>query len=128
MMKILYIIAGGAIGALSRYAITGLSHRWYNGLFPLGTLAVNLIGSFIIGFLWATLENTNISANVRTFLFIGILGSFTTFSSYTLETLHFMREGEMKTAFLNLLYHNFFGLILVFGGFIAAKATINAIR
>ena len=128
MIKILYIISGGAIGALSRYAVGGLSHRLFHGVYPIGTLAVNLVGSFVIGFLWAFFEDVNISGNFRTFLFVGILGSFTTFSSYTLETLNLFNEGETKIALLNVLYNNVFGIVLVFLGFIAARALINLIR
>lgn len=128
MVKIFYILAGGALGALSRYAVSGLSHRLVETTFPVGTLVVNLLGSFVIGLLFGLLELSNVSSNVRSFLFIGILGSFTTFSSYTLETLNLFRDGEMKAGILNLFYNNVLGLMLVFLGFLSARMLIQYIR
>lgn len=128
MGKLFYILAGGALGALSRYALSGLSHKLIESTFPIGTLTVNLAGSFIIGLLFGLTEFVDLSSNIRAFLFIGILGSFTTFSTYTLETLNLFKDGEIKTAFFNILYHNVFGLILVFMGFFAARALIKIIQ
>ena len=128
MTKILLILAGGAIGTLTRYGISGLTHRFVEGVFPWGTLMVNLTGALIIGFIWGLWETERISSNVRTFVFIGILGGYTTFSSYALETLNLFREGETKLALLNILASNILGLLLVILGFIAAKGFINLIR
>jgi len=89
---------------------------------------VNLLGSFIIGLLWGTWETTNMSSHTRTFLFIGILGGFTTFSSFTLETMNLFRDGEYGMATLNILANNILGLILVFAGFFAARGLVNLIR
>ena len=128
MTKILLLIAGGAIGTLARYGISGLTHKVAEGVFPWGTLMVNLTGAFIIGLLWGLWETEKISSNVRTFVFIGILGGYTTFSSYALETLNLFRDGETKLALINILASNFLGLLLVFLGFIAAKGLISLIR
>ncbi len=64
MTKIILLLAGGAIGALTRYAVSGLSHKYFEGTFPLGTLVVNLTGSLIIGLLWGLLEAENISSSI----------------------------------------------------------------
>lgn len=128
MTKIILLLAGGAIGALTRYAVSGLSHKYFEGTFPLGTLIVNLSGSLLIGLLWGLLEAENISSSMRTFLFIGVLGAFTTFSTYTLETLNLFREGEIKMAFVNILANNILGLLLVFLGFVVARGIINSLR
>jgi len=128
MIKILLLLSGGAAGTLARYAISGWGHRLYLGDFPIGTLLVNLIGSFIIGLAWGVFELSNITSNMRTFLFIGILGGFTTFSSYTLETLNLFRDGEVKLGLSNILLNNILGLALVFSGFIIATKIINLIR
>ena len=89
---------------------------------------VNLAGSLIIGLIWGLWESNNIPTGVRTFIFIGILGGFTTFSSYALETITMFRDGEMKMAIINILASNILGLLLVFLGFVAARGLINIIR
>ena len=128
MIKILLLLSGGAAGTLARYAVSGWGHKLYLGDFPIGTLLVNLIGSFIIGLAWGVWEMSNISSNMRTFIFIGILGGFTTFSSYTLETLNLFRDGEVKLGLTNILLNNILGLVLVFAGFIIATKIINLVR
>lgn len=105
-----------------------LTHKYFDGSFPLGTLLVNLSGSLLIGLIWGFWETGNFSTSMRTFIFIGILGGFTTFSAYALETLNLFREGETKMAMLNMLANNIFGLLLVFLGFVAAKELLNIIR
>jgi len=128
IIKILLLLAGGAIGTVSRYAVSGLTHKYVDGTFPYGTLMVNILGSLIIGLLWGIWETANISSNMRTFIFIGILGGFTTFSTYSLETLNLFREGEVKMAVLNILANNVFGILMVFAGFFAARSLVNLIR
>ena len=128
MMKVLLLIAGGALGTLTRYGISGLTHRFMDGVFPWGTLMVNLSGALVIGFIWGLWENERISSNMRTFVFIGILGGYTTFSSYALETLNLFRDGETKLALINIIASNILGLLLVFLGFISARGLNNLIR
>jgi CrcB protein len=128
MIKILLLLGGGAFGTLARYAVSGWGHKVYVGDFPIGTLLVNLVGSLIIGMVWGFFEQSSISSNMRTFLFIGILGGFTTFSSYTLETLNLFRDGEVKLGIMNVLLNNILGLALVFVGFLAAVRLINLIK
>ena len=128
MVKVLLLLSGGALGTLARYSVSGWVHRFFESSFPYGTLAVNLIGSFIIGLLWGLVETSTLSSNTRSFVFIGILGGFTTFSSYSLETLNLFRDGEIKLALANILANNILGLVLVFIGFIAAKALNSLIQ
>ena len=128
MTKIILLLTGGAIGTLARYGLSGLTHKYFEGTFPLGTLMVNLAGSLIIGLIWGLWESNNIPTGMRTFIFIGILGGFTTFSSYALETITMFRDGEMKMAIINILASNILGLLLVFLGFVAARGLINIIR
>jgi fluoride exporter len=128
LIKILLLATGGAIGTVSRYAVSGISHRYFLGNFPIGTLMVNIIGSLVIGFLWGTWETANISSHLRTFIFIGILGGFTTFSSFSLETLNLLREGEFKIAMVNILANNILGMLMVFAGFFASRGLVNLIR
>jgi len=121
MVKILFILVGGALGTLARYGVSGWAHQKVNNIFPIGTLTVNLIGSLLIGLLWGMAENTTMSPNVRTFLFVGILGGFTTFSTYSLETLNLLRDGEVKMAMINLLLNNVLGVLLAFVGLMIGK-------
>lgn len=127
-MKILLLLTGGAVGTLARYALTGLTHKIYPGAFPMGTLMVNLMGSLVIGFLWGISESRNISPNYRSFVFMGLLGGFTTFSTYALETINLLRDNEMRQAITNIAATNLLGLILVFAGFWMAKGLLNLIK
>ncbi len=128
MTKILFVLIGGAIGSYLRYSVSGYAYKVFDWIFPIGTLVVNLIGSFIIGLLWGIFESSNLSPNVRVFLFIGILGGFTTFSSYMLETLNLYRDGEVRLALYNLLANNIIGLLMVIGGFFISKLLVGQIR
>ncbi len=121
MVKLLFIALGGALGSLARYGASGLAQQKYNGVFPVGTLTVNLVGSFLIGLLWGLAENSTLNPNVRTFLFVGILGGFTTFSTFSLETLNLLRDGEFKLALVNVLLNNLVGIVLAFVGLMLAK-------
>jgi len=92
LTNLLYIVGGGAIGALLRYFISGAVHSFTDSMFPWGTLTVNLIGSFVAGFVWCLSEDIMIAPHIKTFIFIGILGALTTFSTYMLETLNLFRD------------------------------------
>jgi len=121
MSKILALVLGGASGTLLRYWVSGYAYKLFEGVFPWGTLMVNLIGSFLIGFCWGIFERGNIQTNVRLFLFVGIFGGFTTFSSYALETLNLVKAGNVKFAIIYILASNILGLILVYLGYIFAR-------
>lgn len=120
-MRLLFIAAGGATGALLRYLISGLAYNFLGEGFPWGTLSVNLIGSFIIGFLWQLFESLALSPNMRMLIFVGGLGAFTTFSTYGLESLNLLRDGQVRLAILNILTSNVLGIICVFLGFVIAR-------
>ena len=130
MAKILFLLAGGAIGTGLRYYVSGLAYRVFDWTFPIGTFAVNVLGSFLIGLLWGLFDEGNLylSPNIRTFLFIGILGGFTTFSTYMLETLNLFRDGETKLALYNLLANNIGGLIVVILGFLLAREIVTLLK
>lgn len=89
---------------------------------------VNLVGSFLIGLLWALSERVIMPPHLRTFLFIGVLGAFTTFSTYSLETAHLLREGEFGLALWNLMLSNGLGIILVLVGFTASRYLVYLFR
>ncbi len=121
VQKILLLGAGGAIGTLLRYGLSGLTHRLVGTTFPWGTLVVNVLGCFVIGLVWATAEYTTITPSLRIFLFAGTLGAFTTFSTYGLETFHLLRDGEIVFGAANLMLNNVAGLAAVVLGFLLAR-------
>jgi CrcB protein len=119
-MKIILVLAGGAIGTLARFLTSAFAQKFVSNGFPLGTLIVNLTGSFIIGLLWGIFENQPAN-QLRTFLFVGILGGFTTFSAYSIETLNLFRDGNVRLAVLNIVLNNVLGILLALCGLTAAK-------
>ena len=114
-------MAGGAIGAVSRFWLASLVQSRAGDVFPFGTLTVNAIGSLCIGFIWFLLEQGNASNAARLFLIIGVLGGFTTFSAFSMETLNLLREGAMRLAVINVLANNVLCVILAFVGYHAAR-------
>ena len=118
MDKALYVGLGGFIGSVLRYWVSGATQQIANNpAFPLGTLAVNLLGCLVIGFL-AQLADTRgvFTPEARLFVFVGILGGFTTFSTFGNETMNFLRGGEGLPVFLNVGVHIFAGLGAVWLG------------
>ena len=128
MTRIIMLAAGGALGTLLRYSLSGYTYRVFGGVFPYGTLVVNLAGSFAIGLLWGMFEGGNLSPNLRNFIFIGMLGGFTTFSTFALESFHLFRDGELRLALSNILVSNVAGVLFVFAGLILAKSIVNFMR
>jgi CrcB protein len=128
MYKILLLLAGGGFGTVARYLISSYTHKIYLGAFPLGTLVVNMLGSFVIGLLWGMFESENMSQGLRVFLFIGILGGFTTFSSYALESYHLFKDGEIRMALINVMANNVFSIAMVLIGLLASRGLHEIIR
>ena len=116
MLQIILIGFGGAIGALSRYTLSNLISKSFQTNFPLGTLGVNLLGCFLIGIAWQFSEHYSIEKNLRLFFFVGLLGAFTTFSTFGIESLHLFKDGYMKSALLNIFLNNILGIVLVLLG------------
>ena len=125
MIKLLLLLGGGALGTLLRYLISGIPHRYTDTVFPWGTLLVNVSGAFLIGLIWGVFEERGISPHIRTFIFIGILGGYTTFSTFALESMNLFKEGAIKLAFVNILANNLLSIVLVFGGFFLAKSILT---
>jgi CrcB protein len=111
-MKILLVGAGGCLGSMLRYWLTGWIHRWVgNDWFPYGTLGVNLIGCISIGFLGVLAEQRSVfSSEIRALVFIGILGGFTTFSAFAHDTVYFALHARPVAASLNVLLQLVLGL------------------
>ncbi len=128
MLNLLAIMAGGSIGAACRHGIFLLVQRAAGPVFPAGTLVVNLLGSFLIGFIWCLFDETHWSHEWRLFIFTGLLGGFTTFSTFTRETFQLLRIGDWKTALTYAGVSNLFGVLLVFCGFLLCKRMIIMLR
>ncbi len=104
MTQLMAIAAGGAIGAVLRYWVSTLVQSRTATAFPYGTLTVNVVGSLLIGFLyiWLT-ERLAVGPAGRAFMLIGLLGGFTTFSTFSIETLNLMESGQLGKALVNVL-------------------------
>jgi len=121
MTKWFNLIAGGIVGTVFRYLLAGIIYQAFGTNFPYGTLAVNLIGCFIVGFL-ATLaeEKFLLGPNARMLLMAGFCGAFTTFSTFMLETANLIKDGETMRAFANVVGSVIIGfLVFRFGVFLA---------
>jgi CrcB protein len=126
-MVYVWVALGGALGSVARYACSGLAVRWLGAGFPWGTLFVNVAGSFLIGVLAAFViadGRPALGPDARAFFMVGILGGFTTFSSFSLETLNLARDGALGAAAANVLLSLVSCLVAVWLGF-AAGALLN---
>jgi CrcB protein len=104
LIQLIAIASGGAAGALFRYWVSNGVYSLLGRGFPYGTLAVNVLGSLVMGFLYVLLlERTTVSPEWRGALLIGFLGAFTTFSTFSIETLNLLEQAELIKAGLNIL-------------------------
>jgi len=126
----LWIAAGGALGSMARYACSSLVAGWFGETFPLGTLIINVLGSFVIG-LFAGLTGPDgrlmVSGDIRQFVMVGICGGYTTFSSFSYQTLTLAQDGEYARAGVNVVASVVLCLLAVWLGFVGAAA-VNAVR
>lgn len=126
----LYVALGGALGTVGRFAVSGLIANQFGETFPWGTLLVNVVGSFIIGFFWTLTAPDGrlfVSGNTRQFVMTGVCGGFTTFSSFSLQTLNLMQDGEWLAAGGNVVGSVSLCLIFVWLGTLAA-ASVNQLK
>ena len=125
MLQVILIAVGGSLGCVARYGASTLVYKSIPGVFPWGTLFVNLTGSFLIGVLTEMFETALIPSEWRSLLTIGFIGGYTTFSTYALETLNLIREGEIQLATLNLLASTFLGIAFVALGIFSARIIVR---
>ncbi len=127
MFKIFIVGAGGFVGSGLRYAIGSYIHRVLGaGLFPYGTLAVNVTGCLLIGFVSGISESKQLLSHEATlFLTVGLLGGFTTFSAFGFETFSLARNGKEFTAFLNVGLQVFLCFASVWLGFVFSRSVYS---
>jgi len=103
-MNLLLVFVGGGLGAVVRYLLQGFVYRFAGTDFPYGTIIVNILGCFTIGLLMSSMEERFLATPaLRLFLTIGILGGFTTFSSFSYETMALLREGDFLAGGINVI-------------------------
>lgn len=130
MITYLWVAIGGAIGSVLRYLGSSLIAGWFGQTFPWGTVLVNISGCFVIGFfnsLTGPDGRVLVSSDMRQFVMVGICGGYTTFSSFSLQTLNLAQDGEYLLAGLNVLTSVALCLVAVWVGHVAAAA-LNAAK
>ncbi len=104
MKYLLFVAIGGAFGAVSRFLLSTWVHQLWEGKLPLGTLAVNMLGSFAIGVVYVMIERQVVHPDWRGVLMVGFLGAFTTFSTFSLETIGLFEAGHTIQAALYMVF------------------------
>jgi fluoride exporter len=130
MESYLWVAIGSALGGVARYGCSGVAARLFGETFPWGTIIVNVIGSFVIGF-FATLTGPDgrvyASSIVRQFVMLGVCGGYTTFSSFSLQTLNLMNDGEWLRAGGNVVVSVVCCMVAVWIGHVLASG-LGALR
>ncbi|HUP90360.1 MAG TPA: fluoride efflux transporter CrcB [Longimicrobiales bacterium] len=116
-MIVLLIALGGAAGALARYGVANWAFNIWGPSFPAGTLIINITGSLVLGVIMQLAETSSVSPELRAALAIGFCGAFTTFSTFSYESLRLMQDGKWLYAAANVLGSVLLGLAAVIAGF-----------
>ena len=121
-VNILVIAIGGAVGSVARYLLSTFLLRVTGAQFPVGTFVVNLIGCAIFGVMaGAASQRLSLAPEARLFLFVGILGGFTTFSSYAFESVTLLRDGHLMAASVNIVGQVVLGIVALWAGYLLAR-------
>ena len=115
------VMLGGALGAASRWLLSQAIVNSIHSSLPLATLSVNIVGSAIIGIVWSLSEKSILPPQIAALIIIGFLGSFTTFSAFSMETINLFRSGHIGTAILNVIMQNALCLSAAGVGFYSGK-------
>jgi fluoride exporter len=110
------IALGGSLGALARHYSYSLAEKLFGTSLVWGTFIVNWIGAFLIGVFFVLLEKTILPGNAKSFLIVGFLGALTTFSTYSIETYHFIRQANWPMTAISILGNNVISIAAVFAG------------
>ena len=116
------------MGAVARYGVSGWVQNVAPATFPWGTLCVNTVGSLLIGVFLGISELTPVSPAVRLLFAVGFLGAFTTFSTYSMETLNLFRNKEAMLGLMNIGLNNLLSLVVVFGAYFLSRSVVTLIR
>nr|WP_144214125.1 fluoride efflux transporter CrcB [Shewanella donghaensis] len=117
MTNVMFVALGGSIGAVFRYLISIFMLQLFGSSFPFGTLLVNILGSFLMGIVYAiSLETTHLSPEIKAMVGVGLLGALTTFSTFSNETLLLLQEGLFVKAILNVLLNVILCIFMVYVG------------
>jgi fluoride exporter len=120
-----YIAVGSAIGGVSRYLIGGLVQRLTGGTFPAGTLLINITGSFLLGaILRYGVDTPTLTPELRALLTVGVCGGYTTFSTFSYETVALLEDGEWTRAGVYLAFSVLFSIAATFLGIVTAREII----
>lgn len=122
MPIVAYVALGGALGAAARYGLSGWVHGWAGSAFPWGTFVVNAAGSFLLGLAVRYLEFVVVAPGIRAALTVGLLGAFTTFSTYSFETVVLLQDRAWGRAAAYALGSLGVGLLFVAAGLVAGRA------
>ena len=118
-MRLLLVAAGGALGSVARYLFSMALLRLSGSLFPVGTFGVNLAGCVLFGMIAGAAEQrVQLEPDVRVFLLVGVLGGFTTFSSYAFESFSLLRDGQFLAAAVNIVGQVVAGLVGLWAGYV----------
>ncbi len=115
-INMIWVMVGGGLGSVCRYLLSLLGAKIFGNSFPIGTLSVNLLGCFLIGLGFSLAERNVLSPTLQLLFMTGFLGGLTTFSTYALESAHYIGNGQLYSALLNIAANNVPGLVLVFLG------------
>jgi CrcB protein len=119
----MFIGLGGFFGAIARYYFSRFSMLFLGNIIPFGTLLVNVLGSFILGYFYTiTVEKIFISEHLRFAISVGFLGAFTTFSTFSVETLMLFEDGSYILGLMNIFLNFFFALIAAYFGIYLARS------
>ena len=119
--KLLVLSVGGGLGTVFRFLVYTFFEKNYQSDFPWATFTVNTLGSFLIGFLWGYFSNHYLSPGLRMLVFVGFLGSFTTFSTFAFDNFSLLRDGEFRFMIAYLFMTNILGIGLAIGGYFLSK-------
>jgi fluoride exporter len=122
MLDLLLVMLGGALGALARYGVGLGVAQFFGSTFPLGTVLINISGSFVLGVLVSLSGPMAINAGARLFFGTGFCGAYTTFSTFSVETLNLMEKGSYGWSLVYLLGNLVGGILAAWLGFIVARA------
>ena len=121
-MNYIYAAAGAALGGVFRYWLTGMMHKYFSIIFPIGTFTVNVLGSFILGLIIFYMDARQlISSEVKIFLTVGFCGGFTTFSAFSYETFALLQQNELSKALLNVIINVVLTIAAVFAAYYLSR-------